>query len=57
MLTIRYYSSFKKDFKRIAKRGYDISKLDTVILMLAQGLALPERYRDHALAGNYAGCR
>ena len=31
MLTIRYHSSFKKDYKRIVKRGYDISKLDEII--------------------------
>lgn len=27
MLTIRYESNFKKDFKRIKKRGYNINQL------------------------------
>lgn len=26
MLTIKYHTLFKKDFKRIKKRGYDISR-------------------------------
>lgn len=31
MLTIKYESSFRKDFKRIVKRGYDIRLLEEVI--------------------------
>lgn len=57
MLTIKYYSSFRKDFKRIQKRGYDIRKLDEVINLLANEQPLPEKYRDHQLTGNYIGCR
>ena len=57
MLTIKYESTFKKDFKRIVKRGYNIRLLEEVIEMLASGQALPEKYRDHNLMGNYADCR
>jgi len=57
MLTIRYYISFKKDYKRIAKRGYDVCKLDEVIVMLANEKTLPEKFKDHQLVGNYVGCR
>ena len=57
MLTIRYYISFKKDYKRIAKRGYDIRKLDEVIDLLANEKPLSEKYKDHQLVGNYLGCR
>lgn len=57
MLTIKYQAAFKKDYKRIKKRGYDISLLETVIDLLARQLPLPERYRDHSLSGNYSGCR
>jgi len=57
MLTIRFYSSFKKDYKRIEKRGYDIRKLDKVINLLANEQPLPKNYQDHPLVGNYAGCR
>lgn len=57
MLTIKYESTFKKDFKRIVKRGYNIRLLEEVIELLASGQILPEKYRDHSLIGNYADCR
>ena len=57
MLTIKYHNSFKKDYKRIVKRGYNVSLLTEVIERLANGEALPERYKDHALVGDYLGCR
>lgn len=57
MLTIRYETSFKKDFKRIVKRGYDIRLLEEVIEMLADEQPLPMKYKDHALIGDYADCR
>jgi len=39
------------------KRNLDMSLLDDIIIMLAQGLPLPTKNRDHALTGNYAGHR
>lgn len=57
MLTIKYESSFKKDFKRMVKRGYNIKLLENVIEMLAHGETLPEKYRDHSLTGDYKDCR
>ena len=57
MLTIKYETTFKKDYKRIVKRGYDIKRLETVISLIANGQELPQQYRDHSLLGNYAGCR
>ena len=57
MLTIKYESSFKNDFKRIVKRGYNIKLLENVIEMLANGETLPEKYRDHSLIGDYKDCR
>ena len=57
MLTIRYETTFKKDFKRIVKRGYNIKLLENVIEMLANEQTLPEKYRDHSLIGDYADCR
>jgi mRNA interferase YafQ len=50
-------SRFKKDYKRIKKRGYDISLLAEVLTLLAQGEPLPEKYQDHPLKGQYKGCR
>ncbi|MFI3176340.1 MAG: type II toxin-antitoxin system YafQ family toxin [Eubacteriales bacterium] len=57
MLTIKYQNSFKKDFKLIKKRGYDISKLQNIINLLASRQPLPQANKDHNLIGNYAGCR
>lgn len=57
MLTIKYQSTFRKDYKRITKRGYDISLLEDVIKILSEGKTLPLQYKDHNLSGDYSGCR
>ena len=57
MYTIKPLNKFQKDVKRAEKRGYDIDHLKEVIKMLAAGTPLPERYKDHALTGNWAGHR
>lgn len=55
--TIRPTAKFQKDLKRAQRRGYDISLLTDVIKKLAKGEPLPAKNRDHALVGNYTGCR
>lgn len=57
MLTIKYHTLFKKDFKRINKRGYDISRLEKIVELLANEVPLPEQFKDHNLSGNYNGFR
>lgn len=57
MLKIRYHSSFKKDYKRVVKRGYNTKLLEDIILQLAKGEPLSEKNRDHPLSGDYSGCR
>ena len=57
MYNIRISIRFEKDLKRAKKRGYDMALLTAVIRILSAGQTLPERYKDHALAGNYGGCR
>ena len=57
MLTIKYHTLFKKDFKRIKKRGYDISRLEKIVELLANEVPLPEQFKDHNLSGNYIGFR
>ena len=57
MLEVRYTNQFKKDLKLCAKRNYKISLLSEVVKMLQNKLSLPEKYRDHELAGNYSGHR
>jgi mRNA interferase YafQ len=57
MRTVRYTSRFKKDLKRIKRRGFDVGILQVAIKKLAYDETLDPRYRDHALIGNYAGTR
>lgn len=57
MLTIKYHTLFKKDFKRIKKRGYDISRLEKIVELIANEVPLPEQFKDHNLSGNYNGFR
>lgn len=57
MLTIRYQAAFKRDYKRVKKRGYDMKLLEKVITLLAQEQELPAEYKDHSLSGDYKGCR
>ena len=57
MLTIKYHTMFKKYFKRIKKRGYDISRLEKIVELLANEVPLPEQFKDHNLSGNYNSFR
>lgn len=57
MLEIQYEKSFKKDFKRMLKRGYNQEHLKDVLSLLVEQKALPEKYKDHNLSGNYKGYR
>lgn len=57
MLEIVLSNQFKKDLKLIAKRGYNLDLLNDVVDKIASLEPLDERYRDHALTGNYIGFR
>ncbi|MBQ3565994.1 MAG: type II toxin-antitoxin system YafQ family toxin [Oscillospiraceae bacterium] len=48
---------FKKDLKRAKKRGCNIDLLNEIIEKLLCGEVLPEKYKDHALTGNYKNHR
>ena len=56
-LSVRMTNGFKRDYKVAMKRGMRMELLDKVIDMLAMGEVLPEKYRDHALTGNWLGNR
>ena len=57
MLKLKVTNQFKKDLKKIKKRGLDISKLDKIIGKLLNQEQLENKYRDHSLVGNYLGFR
>lgn len=52
-----FTNQFKKDLKLAKKQGKTLSKLLTVIELLANGETLDMKYRDHALTGDYSGTR
>ena len=56
---IKRSSQFKKDFKTIVKRGYDLTELENVIKILKNGEVVPEKYKDHPLRNSkeYLDCR
>ena len=54
---VKYTSRFKKDYKRLMKRGWDMEKLLDAIDILRSGMELPPEYRDHPLHGDYEGHR
>ena len=57
MLELVTTSKFRKDLKRLRKRGLDLAELDRVITSLCNEEQLDERYHDHALTGNFNGFR
>ena len=57
MYEVRFTTAYKKSYKLLKKRGYDVSLLDNVVDLLRQGKQLDEKYRDHALTGDFIGFR
>jgi len=57
MLDVYATSRFKKDLKAMMKRGAQASLLWHVVSLLRDQSPLPEKYRDHALSGAFAGFR
>ena len=55
--TVKPTSQFKKDLKKMQKQHKDLELLNQILKLLANGETLPEKNRDHALTGNYTGCR
>jgi len=56
-LRLTLTSQFKKDYKRIKKRGYNTQELTRVLDALCSGKQLSAERRDHALSGDYMGFR
>jgi mRNA interferase YafQ len=56
MYSIRYTGKFKKDFKVVEKRKYNLLLLKATIATLANGEELPQNQEAHKLGGNYSDC-
>lgn len=57
MLKPDFTGKFKKDYKLAAKRNWDISLIDEIIRKLIDEIPLEPKHKDHALSGDYEGCR
>lgn len=57
MLNVVFKSRFKKDLKKLKSSNRDEDELLAVIAVLANEQPLEEKFRDHNLIGDYAGCR
>jgi len=50
-----YSGQFKRDLKRIKKRGQDMNKIKIAMQLLIEEKRLPASYGNHPLAGNWRG--
>ncbi len=48
-------TAFRKDCKRVSRRGYDVAKLAAIIGKLQLGEPLPASNRPHPLKGEWKG--
>lgn len=53
--TITYTKAFKKDFKKLSPKDQEHTL--EILTRLANGESLEPKYKDHALKGEYVGCR
>jgi len=47
-------NKFDRELRRVSRRGKDLSKIQEIMNMLADGEMLPPRNKDHPLIGNFA---
>ena len=57
MLTPVRSGQFKRDVRRVEKRGKDMEKLKAVLSLLIAQQPLPAKYNDHLLKGSWKGFR
>ena len=55
--TLEFTHQYLKDLKQARRRQLDESKLNDISLLLMNDKELPAKNKDHALKGNYKGCR
>ena len=56
MYEVLFSNSFKKDYKRIKKRGYNLLLLTEVFDQLVDRGCVDSLFFPHKLVGNYVGC-
>ena len=53
--SLKATGKFKKNYKMMMRRGYDMSHINSVIDILRRGEKLDEKYKDHILSGEFLG--
>jgi mRNA interferase YafQ len=57
MLQINTTKQFERDVKKVSRQNKNVKKLKMIIVALACSEKLTANHRDHALKGEYLGCR
>jgi mRNA interferase YafQ len=57
LLTPVLSTKFRRDVRRLEKRGKDMGRLKAVLVILIDGTPLPAAYGDHPLKGDWKGFR
>jgi mRNA interferase YafQ len=57
MLNPKQMNVFKRDVKRLQKRGKDIKLMKALMNDLINEIPIDPKYKDHPLVGNYKGDR
>ena len=55
MKPLRFAGAFRKDLKRITRRGYRLDDLDTIVTAIRRGERLAPSVRSHPLKGEWGG--
>ena len=56
MFSLKYSTHFKKDLKLYKYNKTVLAELEKVLDSLIKGEKLPDKYRNHPLAGEFEGC-
>ncbi|MGF1620417.1 MAG: type II toxin-antitoxin system YafQ family toxin [Rhodomicrobiaceae bacterium] len=57
MKSLRLTTRFRRDLKRIERRGLKFNRLTSIVDALRADRTLPPRNRDHTLTGDWQDCR
>lgn len=57
MLKPIIHNKFMKDYALLKRRGYNLKKLEILVKKIIAEEKLEKKYKEHALIGNYKGCK
>ncbi|MBD5180152.1 MAG: type II toxin-antitoxin system YafQ family toxin [Bacteroidales bacterium] len=56
MKKLKPSTQYKKDLKKIRNNPKKVAELLTILRMLENEMAIPDKYHPHMLIGDYEGC-